>query len=71
MRQAQGGLLVPFRAWRNSITGPASGILTQALDFPVPQSWSVAHLYQSVLEDQPHLPRLAHFTTFAGYMLRA
>jgi len=64
----RGELLVPFRTWRNNITGPASGILTQALDFPVPQRWSVAHLYQSVLEDQPHLPRLAHLTTLAGYV---
>ena len=64
----QGELLVPFRTWRNNITGAASGLLTQALDFPVPQRWSVAHLYQSVLEDQPHLPRLAHLTTLAGYV---
>ena len=40
----QGELLVPFRTWRNNITGAASGLLTQALDFPVPQRWSVAHL---------------------------
>ena len=64
----QGELLVPFRTWRNNITGAASGLLTQALDFPVPQRWSVAHLYQSILEDQPHLPRLAHLTTLAGYV---
>ena len=64
----QGELLVPFRTWRNNVTGAASGILTQALDFPVPQRWSVAHLYQSVLEDQRHLPRLAHVTTLAGYV---
>ncbi len=64
----RGELLVPFRTWRNNITEGASGTLTQALDFPVPQRWSVAHLYQSVLEDQPHLPRLAHLTTLAGYV---
>jgi sugar (pentulose or hexulose) kinase len=64
----RGDLLVPFRTWRNNITGTASGILTQALDFPVPQRWSVAHLYQSILEDQPHLPRLAHLTTLSGYV---
>ena len=64
----QGGVLVPFRTWRNNITGAASSALTEALDFPVPQRWSVAHLYQSVLEDQPHLPRLAHLTTLAGYV---
>jgi sugar (pentulose or hexulose) kinase len=64
----RGELLVPFRTWRNNFTETASGMLTQALDFPVPQRWSVAHLYQSVLEDQPHLPRLAHLTTLAGYV---
>ena len=61
-------LLVPFRTWRNNITGAASGALTQALDFPVSQRWSVAHLYQSVLEDQPHVARIAHLTTLAGYV---
>jgi sugar (pentulose or hexulose) kinase len=65
---AQGELLVPFRTWRNNITEVASRTLTSALDFPVPQRWSVAHLYQSILEEQPHLPRLAHLTTLAGYV---
>jgi sugar (pentulose or hexulose) kinase len=64
----QDRLLVPFRTWRNNITGAASRILTQALDFPVAQRWSVAHLYQSVLADEPHLPRLAYLTTLAGYV---
>ena len=64
----RGELLVPFRTWRNSFTEAASEALTLALDFPVPQRWSVAHLYQSVLEDQPHLPQLAHLTTLAGYV---
>src|SRR6478735_4419645 len=61
-------LLVPFRTWRNNITRPASELLTTALDFPIPQRWSVAHLYQSILGEQPHVPRLAHLTTLAGYV---
>ncbi len=61
-------LLVPFRTWRNTITETASRELTRALDFPVAQRWTVAHLYQSILEDQPHLLRLAHLTTLAGYV---
>jgi sugar (pentulose or hexulose) kinase len=61
-------LLVPFRTWRNNITGKACAELTPLLDFAVPQRWSIAHLYQSILENQPHMPRLAHLTTLAGYV---
>ena len=63
-----GDLLVPFRTWRNNITGPACAELTPLLDFAVPQRWSIAHLYQSILEEQPHVPRIAHLTTLAGYV---
>ena len=65
---ARGELLVPFRTWRNNITGPACAELTRLLDFAVPQRWSIAHLYQSILEDQPHVGRIAHLTTLAGYV---
>lgn len=61
-------LLVPFRTWRNNITGPAVAELTPLLEFAVPQRWSIAHLYQSILEEQPHVPRIAHLTTLAGYV---
>lgn len=64
----EGKLLVPFRTWRNNITGKACAELTPLLDFAVPQRWSIAHLYQSILEAQPHVPRLAHLTTLAGYV---
>jgi sugar (pentulose or hexulose) kinase len=64
----EGKLLVPFRTWRNNITGKACAELTPLLDFAVPQRWSIAHLYQSILENQPHVPRLAHLTTLAGYV---
>ena len=65
---ADGGLLVPFRTWRNNITGQACAELTPRLDFAVPQRWSVAHLYQSILEGQPHVGRIAHLTTLAGWV---
>jgi sugar (pentulose or hexulose) kinase len=65
---AEGKLLVPFRTWRNNITGRACAELTPLLDFAVPQRWSIAHLYQSILEGQPHVPRIAHLTTLAGYV---
>jgi sugar (pentulose or hexulose) kinase len=65
---AEGTLLVPFRTWRNNITAPACAELTPLLDFAVPQRWSVAHLYQSVLEGQTHVPHLAHLKTLASYV---
>ena len=67
---AEGGLLVPFRTWRNNITGQACAELSSILDFAVPQRWSIAHLYQSILEGQPHVPRIARITTLAGYVHR-
>jgi sugar (pentulose or hexulose) kinase len=63
-----GELLVPFRTWRNNVTGDACAELTRLLDFAVPQRWSIAHLYQSILEEQPHVPRIARLTTLAGYV---
>jgi sugar (pentulose or hexulose) kinase len=63
-----GELLVPFRTWRNNITGKACEELTPLLDFAVPQRWSIAHLYQSILEEQPHLRELSRITTLAGYV---
>ncbi len=64
----EGRLLVPFRSWRNNITGRACAELTPLLEFAVPQRFSIAHLYQSILEEQPHVPRIAHLTTLAGYV---
>jgi len=63
-----GNLLVPFRTWRNNITGRACAELTPLLDFAVPQRWTIAHLYQSILEKQPHVSKIAHLTTLAGYV---
>jgi sugar (pentulose or hexulose) kinase len=66
----QGELLVPFRTWRNTSTGPAAAELTETLGFNIPLRWSIAHLYQAVLDDEPHLARLAELTTLAGYVHR-
>ncbi|WP_182112138.1 MULTISPECIES: xylulokinase [unclassified Actinotalea] len=65
---ADGELLVPFRTWRNTSTERAARELTQALGFNVPLRWSVAHLYQAVLDEEPHVPRIAQLTTLAGYV---
>ena len=64
----EGKPLAPFRTWRNNITGTACAELTPLLDFAVPQRWSIAHLYQSILDEQPHVARIAHLTTLAGYV---
>ncbi len=60
--------MVPFRTWRNNITSRACRELTALLDFSVPQRWSIAHLYQSILDQQPHVPQIAQLTTLAGYV---
>ena len=65
---AEGQLLVPFRTWRNNITGQACAELTRHFDFAIPQRWTIAHLYQSILEGQPHVPRVASLFTLAGYV---
>lgn len=65
---AKGELLVPFRTWRNTITGEASKELSTLLQFNVPERWSIAHLGQAILNDETHLKDIASFTTLAGYV---
>lgn len=61
-------LLVPFRTWRNTITGPASEKLTEVFHYHIPQRWSIAHLYQAILNGEEHVPSVRYFTTLAGYV---
>lgn len=61
-------LLVPFRTWRNNITGEASKALMSVFDYPIPQRWSIAHLYQSIMDDADHVKDLAYMTTLSGYV---
>ncbi len=61
-------LLTPFRTWQNTNTGPAAAELTELFDFNIPQRWSIAHLYQAVLNGEKHVSRIAHLTTLAGYV---
>ncbi|MBO5278054.1 MAG: FGGY-family carbohydrate kinase [Lachnospiraceae bacterium] len=63
-----GELLVPFRTWRNTITEKASEKLTEAFNFNIPQRWSIAHLYQAVLNDEEHVKDIVFQTTLAGYI---
>lgn len=61
-------LLVPFRTWRNTTTEKAAEELTKLLGFNIPQRWSIAHLYQAILNKEPHVPEIARITTLAGYI---
>ena len=61
-------LLVPFRTWQNTITGQAAEELTALFGFNIPQRWSIAHLYQAILNREEHVSRIAHITTLAGYV---
>lgn len=63
-----GRLLVPFRTWRNTITGQACEELTPYLNFHVPQRWSAAHLYQAILNGEEHVKQISYQTTLAGYI---
>lgn len=63
-----GELLVPFRTWRNTITKEAAAELTKEFQFNIPQRWSIAHLYQSILNEEEHVKDIAYVTTLAGYI---
>ncbi len=63
-----GELLVPFRTWRNTITEEAAKKLTEVFDYPIPQRWSIAHLYQAILKGEEHVGEISYMTTLAGYI---
>lgn len=60
--------LVPFRTWRNNFTGQASEELTELFDYPIPQRWNIAHLYQAILNKEEHVKDISFLTTIAGYI---
>jgi len=63
-----GKLLAPFRTWRNTVTGQAAEQLTELFQFNIPQRWSIAHLYQALLNRESHVRDINHLTTLAGYV---
>lgn len=63
-----GELLVPFRTWRNTITGQASEELTGLFGYHIPQRWSIAHLYQAMLNKEEHVEKIHTLLTLAGYI---
>lgn len=60
--------LAGFRTWRNTITGQAAEELTKLFNFNIPQRWTIAHLYQAVLNNEEHVPAIANLTTLAGFI---
>jgi len=66
----EGNQLVPFRTWRNTITGEAAEKLTELFGFNIPQRWSIAHLYQAYLNKEEHVKDIDFLTTLAGYIHR-
>ncbi|MBR6095299.1 MAG: FGGY-family carbohydrate kinase [Lachnospiraceae bacterium] len=65
---AQNHLLVPFRTWRNTITGEAAEKLTKEFQYNIPQRWSISHLYQAMLNKEEHVKDIDFFTTLAGFV---
>lgn len=63
-----GNQLVPFRTWRNNMTLQAAEKLTTLFQYPIPQRWSIAHLYQAIRNQEPHLNQLDYLTTLSGYV---
>lgn len=61
-------LMVPFRTWRNNITEEASKELTSTFQYHIPQRWSIAHLYQAILNNETHVKDVSFFTTLAGFV---
>jgi len=64
----EGELLVPFRTWRNTITEAASEKLTEVFEYHIPQRWSIAHLYQAILNKEDHVKDITFFTTLEGFI---
>lgn len=64
----EGELLVPFRIWRNTITEQASKELTGLFQYNIPQRWSIAHLYQAILNGEEHVEKIDFQTTLEGFI---
>ena len=65
---AQGRQLAAFRTWRNTTTAQAAERLTELFQFNIPQRWSIAHLYQAMLNGEAHVCDIALLTTLEGYI---
>lgn len=64
----KGELLVPFRTWRNTITEEAAAKLTELFQYQIPQRWTIAHLYQAILNGEEHVRAIDYLITLEGYV---
>lgn len=65
---AKGRMLAEFRTWRNTNTAVAAAKLSKLFNFNIPLRWSVSHLYQAIIDNEPHVPEIDFITTLAGYV---
>lgn len=65
---SKGEILDPFRTWRNTNTGEAAAKLSELFVFNIPLRWSISHLYQAILNKEPHVGQIDFLTTLAGYI---
>lgn len=63
-----GNQLAPFRTWRNTITAKAAEELSELFGFNIPQRWSIAHLYQAILNGEEHVKDVDFIATLAAYV---
>lgn len=61
-------ILVPFRTWRNTNTGKAAAELSELFNFNIPLRWSISHVYQAIIDGEPHVKEIDYLTTLAGYV---
>ena len=55
-----GAQLAAFRTWRNTMTAQAAEELTGRFGFNIPQRWSIAHLYQAILNGEEHVKDIVY-----------
>ena len=61
-----GNLVTPFRTWRNTNTTVAAAKLSDLFNFHIPERWSIAQLYQDILDKKPYVKDIVFMTTLAG-----
>lgn len=64
----EGVQIAPFQTWRNTNTQKAADELTELFDFNIPLRWTVAHLYQRILDGEEHVKNLDYVSTLSGYI---
>lgn len=64
----KGKMLAPFLTWRNNTAAQAADILTELFQYHIPARWSIAHLYQAILNEESHVKDISFQTTLEGYV---